>query len=660
MPKLRKVTEEELMEMSESSKEVVHSGKYNNSTKLEFVCEKHGIYIQSLGHHRYGQGCPECGRERSVNMAAEKRRKDNPLPDWFVESLSDKHKEELKNGTYKRRGLKTFVCKEHGEYTMCHDVRLKGGECPICTKIRLNGYTARRRIESIKRYTYAQLEDARKSPDSDKFFNGLLGQKDKMTFVCDEHGEYQQTLSEHFKNGHVCPKCALVRQGKTFSENYRRRKGFDTDFLVALKGSPDEKKFLGFGLSLEDKVQLTCPMHGTYFQSYHQFITGHRCQQCGFDLAGEKVSKSAREKNPFPQWFVEDLEGSPDKESVLSRRLRIADSALFNCKIHGLYEQEIRGHLYGRKCPKCFSGRKSSRLEDSVAEWFTEHHPDIRILRNVRNYFGDEKSQSELDIVFPDYKVAVEIDGIFWHSYEKLVSKNVEDPKHYHLRKTEMCWRHAFQLVHLFDDSLNNNFELCMDLIVSKLVVHGYKDEREKVFARKCKVDFVSVDEAKEFYDRNHIQGYGDGKAYGLYYNGELLSCMSFRKCARNTSDIGSWCLTRYACKRGNHVVGGFERLFKHFLKDSGCRRVVSFADIGVSDGSLYERNGWRKCGDVPVDYFYVYNGRREHKFKFRLERFKNDEELYYEEGLTEFELAELNYIPRVYDCGKVKYEYVL
>ena len=61
----------------------------------------------------------------------------------------------------------------------------------------------------------------------------------------------------------------------------------------------------------------------------------------------------------------------------------------------------------------------------------------------------------------------------------------------------------------------------------------------------------------------------------------------------------------------------------------------------------------------MSVDYFYVYDGKREHKFKFRLDRFKNDENLYYEDGLTEFELAELNYIPRVYDCGKVKYEYV-
>ena len=659
MPKLREVTEEELKEMSESSKEIVRSGTYNGKTKFEFICEKHGIYTQRLDKHRYGQGCPKCGWWRFSESAAEKRREDNPLPDWYIASLAEEHKEELRNGTYRRRGVKTFLCEKHGRYRLGHDARINGSGCPLCAKEVPKKFVVQKRIDRISGYTDEQLEDARKSPDSDKFFNGLLGAHDKMTFVCDVHGEYRQLISEHFNKGQGCPQCALVKQGMTFKRNYHKD-GYNPEFLKALQGSVDEERFLRNEVPVSERVELTCEMHGKYRQSYQQFRKGYRCPQCGLITLGEKVSKSAREKNPFPQWFIEDLEGSPDKESVLSRRLRIADSALFSCKIHGLYEQKIRGHLYGRKCPKCFSGRKSSRLEDSVAEWFEEHHPDIRILRNVRNYFDDEKSQSELDIVFPDYKVAVEIDGIFWHSYEKLLSKNVEDPKHYHLRKTEMCRRNGFQLVHLFDDSLNDNFELCMDLIVSKLVVHGYKDERKKVYARKCVVDFVSVDDAKEFYDSNHIQGYGDGKAYGLYYNGELLSCMSFKKCARNTSDSGSWCLTRYACKRGKHVVGGFERLFKHFLKDSGCRRVVSFADIGVSDGSLYERNGWRKCGDVSVDYFYVYNGRREHKFKFRLERFKNDEELYYEEGLTEFELAELNYIPRVYDCGKVKYEYVL
>lgn len=88
--------------------------------------------------------------------------------------------------------------------------------------------------------------------------------------------------------------------------------------------------------------------------------------------------------------------------------------------------------------------------------------------------------------------------------------------------------------------------------------------------------------------------------------------------------------------------------------------RVVSFADFTVSDGSLYERTGWKKVGVLKPDYMYVWNFERVHKFNFRKDRFREDDDLYYEEGMTEFELAEKNGLLRVYDCGKVKYEILL
>lgn len=45
-----------------------------------------------------------------------------------------------------------------------------------------------------------------------------------------------------------------------------------------------------------------------------------------------------RESKPFPHWFIEDLEGSPDKELVLNCYKSVNDKAIFICKIHGPYE----------------------------------------------------------------------------------------------------------------------------------------------------------------------------------------------------------------------------------------------------------------------------------------------------------------------------------
>ena len=105
----------------------------------------------------------------------------------------------------------------------------------------------------------------------------------------------------------------------------------------------------------------------------------------------------------------------------------------------------------------------------------------------------------------------MEVDGLFWHSYEMLVSKGADDAKNYHLKKTNTCKEHDYQLVHLFEDSLNSKFELCMDLIVSKLVLHGLKDRRKKIYARKCSVEEIDKKKAIKFFEENHIQGYGYG-----------------------------------------------------------------------------------------------------------------------------------------------------
>lgn len=84
--------------------------------------------------------------------------------------------------------------------------------------------------------------------------------------------------------------------------------------------------------------------------------------------------------------------------------------------------------------------------------------------------------------------------------------------------------------------------------------------------------------------------------------------------------------------------------------------KMVTFADHEVSDGGLYERTGWTKDKELPPDYRYVYDGERKHKFGFRKIRFHNDPNLLWVDGLKERELAELNHINRVWDCGKTRF----
>lgn len=91
-----------------------------------------------------------------------------------------------------------------------------------------------------------------------------------------------------------------------------------------------------------------------------------------------------------------------------------------------------------------------------------------------------------------------------------------------------------------------------------------------------------------------------------------------------------------------------------------GATSIVTFAGLCVSGGSLYEKLGFARDKVIGPDYRYVVNGRRVHKFNYRKERFKRDPTLRWEDGATESELAQANGIPRIWDCGKIRYAYPL
>ena len=83
---------------------------------------------------------------------------------------------------------------------------------------------------------------------------------------------------------------------------------------------------------------------------------------------------------------------------------------------------------------------------------------------------------------------------------------------------------------------------------------------------------------------------------------------------------------------------------------------MVTFADLTLSEGSLYEHTGWERDGYISPDYYYFKGNSRYHKFNFRKAKFKASPSLEYVPGLTESELASLNNYARIYDAGKLKY----
>ena len=67
-------------------------------------------------------------------------------------------------------------------------------------------------------------------------------------------------------------------------------------------------------------------------------------------------------------------------------------------------------------------------------------------MQNCRNIIAP----LEIDIFIPSKNIAIEYDGLYWHSSNKFSGRTIE--KKYHLNKTEQCLKKGIKLIHIFEN----------------------------------------------------------------------------------------------------------------------------------------------------------------------------------------------------------------
>ena len=246
----------------------------------------------------------------------------------------------------------------------------------------------------------------------------------------------------------------------------------------------------------------------------------------------------------------------------------------------------------------------------------------------------------ELDILIKEKNIAIEYCGLYWHSTK---FRNAS----YHKEKFDACKKQGIRLITIFEDEWLKN----KNLIKTKLTHILGVNKSEKIFARKCSIKIVSRAEKTEFFDRYHIQGNGISSInIGLYFNNELVSCMSFKDRKQ-----GIYELDRYATKYV--VVGGFNKILNYFKNNYDWQEIITFADLRWHLGAIYEQSGFVRDKLLNPDYSYIINNKRVHKFNFRKALIKKKFPDMYNENLSESANMENIGILKIYDCGKIKFK---
>lgn len=305
--------------------------------------------------------------------------------------------------------------------------------------------------------------------------------------------------------------------------------------------------------------------------------------------------------------------------------------------------------LYGRIkhnqiiCPKCnpIGQSQKSSYENELSHFLNKL--SVNYIPSDRNILNKQ----ELDFLIPDHNLAIEMDGIYWHN-ELFISSD------YHLKKTIGCQEKNIELIHIFEDEWENKKEIVQSIIKNRIG----KTELT-IFARKCNIKEISITDCKNFLNDNHIQGNVNSKIkLGLFYNDSLVSVMTFSKGRIIMSGkINEWELTRFCNKINTNVIGAAGKLFHHFLKMYSPVKVVSYSDIRLFNGKMYENLGFKRKSQSKPNYWYVINGLRYHRFNFRKSILVKEG---YDKNKTEKEIMFDRKIYRIYDCGHIRWEYNL
>lgn len=281
------------------------------------------------------------------------------------------------------------------------------------------------------------------------------------------------------------------------------------------------------------------------------------------------------------------------------------------------------------QCTKLLPIGKSN--QQTTIELFVQdilNRYNIEYKTNVRDIIFPK----ELDIYIPSKNIAIECNGVYWHSRGDGNRHNI---------KYEMCKHLNIQLLSIWEDWIKNKPTIIESIILSKLGIYN-----NKIGARQCTIKEISTKDCQLFLEKNHIQGRCKSNVrFGLYFNNELVSVMVFK----HKSD--GWDLTRYCCKIDTIVVGAASKLLKYFIKKYSPTTIVSYSCNDISNGDIYEKLGFTQYShNIPYWYISQSDFKRYHRESFCKNNLKR---LGFESGTEEEIMKKLPYW-KIYDSGMI------
>lgn len=255
--------------------------------------------------------------------------------------------------------------------------------------------------------------------------------------------------------------------------------------------------------------------------------------------------------------------------------------------------------------------KKQSNLEYFIEEILIDNNIDFKKQFRVDNFVAD--------FFLPQYNLVIEADGLYWHSDKTGTSKE------YHKNKKDTYNKNNYSSLFFRENEILFKKDIVKSIILNKV------GKSNKIFARKCEIKQINNKLASSFCEENHLMGCGKGLSFGLYFNNDLVSVMRIVN-LKDGIDI-----SRFCCKKGYSVIGGFSKILSHIKKQLCPKFIQTFIDLRYGEGKYLNSLGFFK----ETEYLsFIWHKKLEcyHRMKF-------PGETGYENGYN-----------KVWDCGQAKY----
>ena len=146
-----------------------------------------------------------------------------------------------------------------------------------------------------------------------------------------------------------------------------------------------------------EKIEIICPEHGSFFQTPNNHKNGQRCPKCSGKLKHTK-EEIIEKMNLVHNNIIKKYEYNIPTYNSIFQKIKI------KCLVqdHGIFEQTISNHINGQGCPKCgkiSSGLKNTSNQEDVIEQFKKVHQDKYDYSEVEY----KKNSEKVKIICPEH-----------------------------------------------------------------------------------------------------------------------------------------------------------------------------------------------------------------------------------------------------------------